>query len=255
VGDHAPVPPDLAGRVAVVTGAARGMGRAIVARLVAADATVLALDRDAAALEAIAGPANLHPVLADMASGAPADLADHLVARHGPVELIVNHVGANTRHTFLELEPDDFDLVFRTNLRGPWFFTRQLVRNLVAAGRPGSIVFTSSVHDTHLSGTPHYSASKAAVVMLARELAFELGRHRIRVNVVSPGDMDTPGNPGRPDRTDRARRLVPLGRRGRPDDVAGLVVMLLSDAWCGYVTGASVVVDGGLSLHSWSMDP
>jgi glucose 1-dehydrogenase len=230
------------------------MGRAITVRLADAGAMVLAIDRDRVALEAVAEHPNIHVVVADMATAPVASLADDLVAEHGPVELIVNHVGANTRHNFLELELTDFDLVFETNLRAPWFFTRQLVKHLLAAKRPGAILFTSSVHDTHLSLTPHYTASKAALAMLAKEMANELGRYRIRVNIVSPGKIDTPGSPVQPDQQAGIARVVPLRRPGQPDDVARLAVILLSDAWCGYVTGTNTVVDGGLSLHSWSMD-
>ena len=142
----------------------------------------------------------------------------------------------------------------RTNLRGPWFFTKRLVQALIDAGRPGSILFISSLHDTHLRLNPHYSASKAAVAMLTKELAHELGPHGIRVNAVSPGWIETEANPvGEADRN-HADALIPLGRVGAPEDVARVAIALLSDAWAGYVTGVNVAVDGGLSLHDWLMD-
>ena len=115
-------------------------------------------------------------------------------------------------------------------------------------------MFISSLHDTILRLQPHYSTSKAAVAMLIRELAYELGPHGIRVNAVSPGSIRSTTN-RQPDVEDPAiGRLIPIGRTGEPDDVAKIVAMLLSDAWAGYITGANIAVDGGLALHSWLMD-
>jgi NAD(P)-dependent dehydrogenase (short-subunit alcohol dehydrogenase family) len=137
-----------------------------------------------------------------------ADNLVHLVddlTRNGPIELIVNNVGITTRHGFLDIEPPEFDEVLSTNLRGPWFFTRRLVDVLLDSmrrdayqwrPRRGSIVFLSSLHDHVVAGQPHYSTSKAAVTMLTRELARELGRHRIRVNAISPGWIRTAVDPG-----------------------------------------------------------
>jgi 3-oxoacyl-[acyl-carrier protein] reductase len=116
------------------------------------------------------------------------------------------------------------------------------------------VVFVSSLHDTFLALRPGYSTTKAAVAMLVRELAYELGRHRIRVNAVSPGSIRTKSNPIPVDEDPSIARIIPVGRSGDPDDVAKLVVVLLSDAWAGYVTGVNLPVDGGLGLHSWLMD-
>ena len=141
---------------------------------------------------------------------------------------------------------------FATNLRGPWFLTRQLVRALVAAGGPGAIVFVSSVHDEHVRMNPHYSASKAAIAMLVRELAYELGPHGVRVNAVSPGWIYTEEHVD-PKRADALTRRIPLGRAGVAEDVARIAVTLLGDGMA-YLTGARIPVDGGLSLHTWLAD-
>src|SRR5207237_9231237 len=126
---------------------------------------------------------------------------------------------------FLEFSETDFDKVFRTNLRGPWFLTRDLVAELVRSRRRGNLVFVSSLHDHRIRGNPHYSASKAAITMLVRELAYELAPRGIRVNAVSPGWVPHEG-----DKLDkRAVRLIPLGRPGSPADVANIVMVLLSD--------------------------
>jgi NAD(P)-dependent dehydrogenase (short-subunit alcohol dehydrogenase family) len=108
-------------------------------------------------------------------------------------------------------------------------------------------VFVSSLHDHRIRGNPHYSASKAAIAMLVRELAYELAPNGIRVNAVSPGWVAREG-----EKIDkRARGVIPLGRAGTPADVAHMAMVLLSDDLSSYVTGANIPVDGGLALHSW----
>jgi glucose 1-dehydrogenase len=254
--DFEVLPGDLAGRLAVVTGAAHGIGRAIAVRLGRAGARVLAVDNDPGGLRAaFGGPArdglDCTPVHGDLAGPDTAALAERLLAAHGPVHLIVNNVGMCTQTGFFETDEDRFDLVFHTNLRGPWFFTRRLVGELVDRGEGGAVLFISSLHDTFVVGRPQYSASKAGVAMLTRELARQLGPHRIRVNAISPGWVKTaPASPGL-DETERARRMVPVGRPGQPDDIARIAVVLLSEACASYITGANVPVDGGLSLYNW----
>ena len=218
-------------------------------------ALVVAVDSDKETLRATASALGCDAVVGDLSRLDTATLADELNASYGPIELIVNNVGISTPHRFLDLQESDFDRVLHTNLRGPWFFTRRLVERLVADDRPGSIVFISSLHDTILRLQPHYSTTKAAVAMLTKELAHEVGCHGIRVNAVSPGSIRSAANP-QPIVADPAiSRLIPVGRSGEPDDVAKVVTVLLSDAWSGYVTGANIPVDGGLALHSWLMDP
>jgi NAD(P)-dependent dehydrogenase (short-subunit alcohol dehydrogenase family) len=244
---------EFADQRALVTGAAHGIGLAIARRLHAAGATVLALDKDATRLAAAFPAGECTPVVADVGLDDPVELADRIVAEHGPIRLIVNNVGITTPRSFLELDPDEFDVVFGANLRGPWFLTRQLVRTLVASGESGSILFVTSVHDMHVRIYPHYSASKAAVSMLAKEIAYELAPHRIRVNVVAPGWIRTEEHVD-PQHAEKLIHRIPIGRSGDPEDVASIAVILLSDRRSGYVTGARIPVDGGLSLHTWLMD-
>lgn len=244
----------LAGRTALVTGAARGIGRASAELLDELGARVIALDRDGDELRAAFGEERT--VCADLAGAGAAELVGGIWERHGPIELLVNNVGISTPESFLELEESDFDHVFSTNLRGPWFFTREIVRRLLEEQRHGSIVFVSSLHDTHVRRNPHYSASKAGVAMLVKELAHELGPHGIRVNAVSPGIICTAQNPASGAAVeDYVREVVPMQRVGQPQDVAKVVATLLSEEWGGYVTGANVPVDGGLALHTWVRGP
>jgi NAD(P)-dependent dehydrogenase (short-subunit alcohol dehydrogenase family) len=231
----------LAGRTAVVTGGARNIGFAIASALRDAGASVVLIDSDGDALSKAARKLGCAALEADLTGGA--EVAARLLAEHGSVELIVNNVGITTRKRFRELGEEDFDLILSTNLRGPWFFTRALVEPLIAERKTGAILFVSSIHSSHVRLNPHYSASKAAVAMLVRELAHELGPQGIRVNALSPGWIGEWHEEG--------ERKVALRRAGTPEDVAPMAVALLDDAVSGYVTGADVAVDGGLSLHSW----
>jgi 3-oxoacyl-[acyl-carrier protein] reductase len=125
-----------------------------------------------------------------------------------------------------------------------------LVERLIADRRGGSILFVSSLHDTFVSGRPHYSASKAAITMLVKELGWSLAAHGIRVNAVAPGGIFT-NNDLTPDRD--YPRIV-MRRIGLPEDVARVAVALLDDDTSGYVTGSRVPVDGGLGLFDWLHD-
>lgn len=241
------------GRSAVVTGAAHGIGLATARLLSRSRAEVIAIDSDEDTLREAWVDGGAVAVVGDLGADDVADLAREIVQRHGPIELIVNNVGITTPHGFVALERDDFDRVLATNLRGPWFFTRELVRSLIAVGRRGAIVFVTSVHESHVRGYPHYSATKAAISMLAKELAHELGPFGIRANSVAPGWIRTEAHVD-PEAARALAARIPVGRPGTPDDVAQMIAVLLDDELAGYVTGADVVVDGGLSLHTWLMD-
>jgi glucose 1-dehydrogenase len=249
----------------VVTGAARGIGEAIAKWLIMAGAEVTVVDKDQKGLKHAFRRESCQILEGDLGAEDVTGLADD-VTRQGPVELVVNNVGITTRHGFLDIGPPEFDTVLRTNLRGPWFFTRRLVDALVQAQRreadrrqrrDGSIVFVSSLHDRFVAGQAHYSASKAAVAMLIRELANELAQHRIRVNAISPGCIRTAEDTSTQEQIkkyDRIRPRIPLGIPGVPADVARVAVFLLSNAWSGYITGENIAVDGGLSLHNWTAE-
>jgi len=243
------------GQTAVVTGAANGIGRGTAELLSDLGASVIAVDIDRDALDGAFGNSDVAPFVADVA-GDGLELAAALTRAHGPARLLVNNVGVDTADHFLQLQESGFDRVLDTNLRGPWFLTRGLVQRMIDDRLPGSIVFVSSLHDTFVRTFPHYSASKAAVAMLVRELAVELAPHGIRVNAVSPGVIRTARVRAPVDERDRERlrRLIPVGRVGEPHEVARMIAVLLSEELSGYVTGANVRVDGGLGLHSWSLD-
>lgn len=249
----APLGPPLEGFEginALVTGSARGIGRSIAEALLREGAAVIGVDRDWAGLgsdfEGLGGTV----VEADVGLRPPGELAAELLAIAGPIPVIVNNAGINTPKRFMDLDAADLDLVMNTNLRGPWLMTRDLVEALVDGGRRGSVLFIGSVHSFVPRAFPHYSASKAALVMLVREMAHDLGPRGIRVNLLSPGWIHHRGAP--PPRSEVAR--IPIGYTGLPADIAGPALALLDDRVSAYVTGADLVVDGGLSTHSWIHD-
>lgn len=241
--------------VALVTGAGHGIGLALADGLLVAGADVIALDMDAQRLAALS---ERRPEVithrCDLATVDPYQLAAELLSLvEQPVNLIVHNVGITASQRFLALEPEAFDRTFAANLRTPWFLTRRLVEPLIETKRRGSILFVSSLHSRFVRMEPDYSASKAAVVMLVREMAHELGPKGVRVNVISPGAIDTWSDtaPMSSEHRARAEGSIPLRRFGEASDVAPIALALLDDAVSGYLTGADVVVDGGLSGHNW----
>jgi NAD(P)-dependent dehydrogenase (short-subunit alcohol dehydrogenase family) len=253
---------DLADRRAVVTGAARGIGEAIAKWLIMAGADVTVIDKDAGLLKEAFRTEDCQVIEADLHTEDVVGLADELT-RNRPVELLVNNVGITTPHRLLQIGAPELDLVLGTNLRGPWLFTDRLVKALIddqaatserSPRRRGSILFISSLHDRYVAREAHYSVSKAGVAMLVQAMAKELGRHRIRVNAISPGWIRAAEDVNTPEQVAKDARLrprIPVGLAGVPADVARVALFLLSDTWSGYVTGQNIAVDGGLSLHNW----
>lgn len=247
------MPERLAGRVAIVTGAGSGIGRAIAQAFAAEGARVVVNDiNEQAAIETASGLANSTVVAGDVA-----DLATHerLVteaARHGGLHILVNNAAIQIREPFLDVTPETYDVTFAVNLRGPFFLAQRAAREMRAAGHGGCIVNVASVHDVWIHRpSSTYSLTKAAMRMVTQCLAAELAPDRIRVNSVSPGAVDTDMNResfGDPVERARVQGLVPLGRIGLPMDIARAAVFLASEE-ADYITGATLYVDGGLLLH------
>jgi NAD(P)-dependent dehydrogenase (short-subunit alcohol dehydrogenase family) len=235
---------------AVVTGAGHGIGRACALELAREGYDVVAVDIDEDALDALP-PVIRHRIVHDV-SESPADLARSVLRLAPCCPTIVNNVGITAGRSFLDLDPDGLETTWRTNVAGPWELTRQLVHDLIGRSVGGSVVFVGSLHSERVRMFPDYSATKAAIAMLVRELASELGPHRIRVNAVSPGIVDTWS-----DRMANGEgvsvqyeRIVPLRRIGTPEDVARVVAFLCSPN-AAYVTGSDIRVDGALDSFNW----
>ncbi|WUH98328.1 SDR family oxidoreductase [Spirillospora sp. NBC_00431] len=239
----------LRGRRVLVTGAARGLGRAITVDLAGMGARVLAVDIDD---DGLAGTAELTNGEAELAHCDVTDEASvqAAVARacevFGGLDAVVNNAAivAVTRAPAEEIPAAEFDRVMAVNARGPWLFYRASAPVLARAGG-GSIVNLTS--ETAVSGSrhlSHYVAGKAAVVGLTRALAREAGPAGIRVNAVGPGFTDTEGARGIGDPRAYDTTSTPLGRVGVPDDVVGAVAFLISDA-AAFISGQVLLVNGG----------
>ena len=247
-------------RTAVVTGAAsaRGIGRATAARLARDGWAVAILDIDGSAAERVA--AEIAESYGGPALGVPADISDEAsvdaaiaAVESGlpPVIGLANVAGVSSPVPFLEVTPAEWDRVFDVNMRGTFLVTRRVVPAMISAG-VGRIVSVSSISAQRGGGTYSkvpYSASKAAVIGFTRSLARELGPHRITVNAVAPGPIDTDimGGTLTEERKAQMSADVLLGRVGTVDDVAALLAFLLSQE-AGYITAATYDINGGLQI-------
>jgi NAD(P)-dependent dehydrogenase (short-subunit alcohol dehydrogenase family) len=180
----------------------------------------------------------------DLTAGAAVgDVIDELADALGGVAVLVNNAGANHRAPVLDDELHGWRRALEVNLTGPFLCAQAAARRMVAAGAGGRIVNVTSIHEhVPLRNAAAYSAAKAGLGMLTKVLALELAPHGITVNAVAPGHIATPMTGTRPD---RVLPQIPLGRPGRPEEVAEVIALLACE---GYATGASVLVDGGLSL-------
>ena len=240
------------GKVAVITGAATGIGLATASLLSQQGARVIAVDIDGAALHRNCRHLSELQIVHDMA-GKTTDLVAAIESFGEIPQILVNNVGIAANRAFLDLSEEGMEQSWRTNVLGPLSLTRSIVRALIDSDRDGSVLFVSSLHSTSVRRSLDYSMSKAAIAMAVRELAAELGPHRIRVNAVSPGDIHS--DPIKNPLTDRVRRLreqvIPLDRLGTSSDIAQAILFLTNDAAASYITGADLVIDGGLSTTNW----
>jgi len=244
----------LHGQVALVTGATRGIGRAIALELARAGATVIGTattDEGAAQIAeclAAAGHAGTG-IRLDVTDGAAVDgaLAD-IEARFGAIAILVNNAGITRDNLLLRMKDDEWDTVMATNLKPAFRLAKGVLRGMMKA-RHGRIIQIGSVVGT--SGNPgqaNYAAAKAALVGFTKSLAQEVGSRNITINCIAPGFIDTDMTKALPE-GQRAKLLerIPLGRLGSPEDIAHVVVFLASPR-AGYITGATVHVNGGMYM-------
>ncbi|MFN9311657.1 3-oxoacyl-[acyl-carrier-protein] reductase [Gemmatimonas sp.] len=246
---------DLSGRVALVTGSTRGIGRAIASTLAAAGARVAVTGRDRSKAEAAAAElaaatgAEVRGYAADVADVAQATALIEAVERDfGQLDILVNNAGLTRDNLLMRLKDDDWDAVIDANLRGAFATCRAATRGMMKR-RWGRIINVASVVGLiGNKGQANYAASKAGLIGLTKSIAKELASRNILANVVAPGFIETDMTAAMPPEARAGMSAgIPLERLGTPEDVAGMVLVLASDL-TGYVTGQVFVVDGGLVM-------
>ena len=245
----------LGGKVALVTGSSRGIGRAVAISLAKAGADVVvnyagrldAAQETAGLIEEVGGRALL--VKADVAdAGQVKAMVDKTQKEFGHLDILVNNAGITKDNLIMRMKDEDWDAVLNTNLKGVFNCCRAVARLMLKA-RAGRIVNISSV--VGLCGNPgqvNYSAAKAGINGLTRTLAGELGSRNITVNVIAPGFINTEMTAELPpEAKERLSKRIPLGRLGIPEEIAGVVTFLCSPA-AEYITGQVITVDGGMTV-------
>jgi 3-oxoacyl-[acyl-carrier protein] reductase len=246
----------LQDKVAIVTGASRGIGRAIALALARQGAHVVACARDQNLLNSLAeeasrreSPGRVEAASLDVTQRAAIDsLVESVQERLGRIDILVNNAGITRDGLVMAMEDGQFDDVLTTNLRSAFWLTRAAAKIMVRQ-RYGRIINMASVSGVMgNAGQANYAASKAGLIGLTKSVARELGKRNITCNAVAPGFIDTDMTRALPDKVKETfRQMVPLGRFGESEEVAEVVVFLAGDA-ASYITGQVIGVDGGMHM-------
>ncbi|MHA1966247.1 MAG: SDR family NAD(P)-dependent oxidoreductase [Candidatus Hodarchaeales archaeon] len=260
---------NLTGKVAIVTGGAFGIGQAICYRLAESGAAVMIVDINLDAAKETASQIVEHggkakAMSADASSPAAAEeVIKETIDEFGSIDILVNNAGVYPMSPIFDTTEELWDKVLGLNLKGVFFYTQKIAKNMADSKKGGKIINLASIDGFHPTGNLiHYDASKGGVVMMTKALALELAPHKITVNAVAPGGISTPGadvvsemyrkqmeaqgmTPEQIEEVFVAR--VPLGRMGIPDDIAKVILFLASDL-SGYMTGVTIITDGGYLL-------
>jgi 3-oxoacyl-[acyl-carrier protein] reductase len=244
----------LTGEVALVTGASRGIGRAILAHLARAGASVVGTATSQAGVEAIAaqiaelGGRGRGALLNVRHSGEIDPLVESVVQTHGKLSILVNNAGVTHDMLAMRMRDEQWDEVVDTNLSGAFRLSRGVIRGMMKAKHGRIINISSVVGSSGNPGQANYAAAKAGLEGMTRALARELGSRGITVNCVAPGFIDTDMTRALTSvQSEAALAQIPVGRLGQADEVASVVAFLASRA-AGYITGATVHVNGGMHM-------
>ena len=249
----------LTDRVAVVTGGGAGIGRGIAAGLAAFGARVAIWERDPETGAAAAAEIGALGITADVRDSAQVDAAlERTVAELGPVTILVNNAGGVFRSPILETSENGWDALYKANLRHVYLCTQRVARGMIEHGLTGSVTSITSIEGVRAApGYATHAAAKAGVVSYTKTAALELAPYGIRVNALAPDFTMTEGIEAMspPGAEQRAGLMVPLGRAGHVDEMAGAAVVLASPL-ASYVTGQTIHVDGGTQASSgWYHHP
>lgn len=248
----------LKGKRALVTGANRGIGRAVALAIASegADVVINYLDNPAAADQVCreVEKAGVRAVALEGDISRRADvegLFDRAFAELGPLDILINNAGIETIVGLLDLTDEQWTRVNDVNLRGTWMCSQAFARRMINLGRPGAIVNMGSIQaGMALPGRTHYAPTKRGVEALTANLAAELAEHRIRVNCVHPGVIETDMTQWvmrDPDTLSEVVGKIPMRRVGQPEEIAGITILLASED-AAYITGQHIYVDGGMRL-------
>ena len=252
----------LQGKVAIVTGASTGIGKAIAIEMARRGASVVVnyigkADPAQAVVKTIeSGKGAAVAIEADVSNSQQvARMVAQTMSQFGHIDVLVNNAGIEKEIPFLDLPEAEWDKIIAVDLKGPFLCTQAAAREM-AKRKKGTVVNISSVHeDLPFPGYAPYCAAKGGLRMLCRDLALELAKYNINIVNVAPGAIDTPINDATmkdPEKVLALKREIPLGRVGQPADVAKLVCYLASDD-ASYITGTTVVIDGGLMHQTQSL--
>jgi 3-oxoacyl-[acyl-carrier protein] reductase len=245
---------DLKGQIALVTGASRGLGRAIALELAAQGATVIGTatsEAGAAEIQKVldaAGVTGWGATVNVTEAAACEALIGEIEKKFGAVSILVNNAGITRDNLAMRMKDDEWDLVIETNLKAVFRLSKLVMRGMMKARFGRIINITSVVGEAGNPGQANYAAAKAGVAGMSRALAQELGSRNVTVNCVAPGFIDTDMTRGLPEgQRDALLGKIPLGRLGHPDEIAATVAFLASKR-AGYITGTTLNVNGGMYM-------
>jgi 3-oxoacyl-[acyl-carrier protein] reductase len=244
---------DLSGKIALVTGASRGIGRAIAVSLAAQGATVVAAARGDNAADTVAhivaSGGRAEAVGVDVTDAAAVEqLPGAIVARHGRLDILVSNAGITRDQLLLRMKRDDWDAVIATNLTATFTLTQAAMRPMLKQRGGRIIAISSIVGQMGNAGQANYAASKAGLIGFAKAMAREVASRNITVNVIAPGMIDTDMTRALGEKTQGGwAAQIPLGRLGAPDEIAAAACYLASDE-AAYITGHVLAVNGGMYM-------